>query len=304
MGSTQKDSRAGLFIALTFSVSWGMAAGFYFLGGTWYTLPATLLGMAYMFVPMAMAIIVLKFTSREPIRYALGISLRPNRWFLVAWLFPPIAAFAALGISLLLPGIEYDSSMEGMFEQFKTVLPPGRIEKMKQQADTLPIHPMWLGLVMGLLAGVTVNAVAAFGEEAGWRGFLQRQWRHMGFWKSSVLIGAVWGIWHAPLILQGHNYPQHPVTGVVMMTGFCVLLAPILSYIRLRSGSVIAAAIAHGTLNGTAALSVITIRGGNDLLVGLTGASGFIVLALANLTLLLHDRFPASERIAEWPVRT
>ena len=83
-------------------------------------------------------------------------------------------------------------------------------------------------------------------EEIGWRGLLQRELGFMEFWKSSLTIGVIWGIWHAPIILQGHNYPEHPVIGVFMMTIWCILLAPIFSYIRLKSKSVIAAAIMHG----------------------------------------------------------
>ena len=40
-----------------------------------------------------------------------------------------------------------------------------------------------------LIAGVTVNAVAGFGEELGWRGFLQKELAFLGFWRSSLLIG-------------------------------------------------------------------------------------------------------------------
>ena len=33
-----------------------------------------------------------------------------------------------------------------------------------------------------------------------------------------LIFGLIWGIWHAPFIFQGHNYPQYPVAGVFMMT--------------------------------------------------------------------------------------
>ena len=45
----------------------------------------------------------------------------------------------------------------------------------------------------------------------------------MGFLKTSVLTGFIWGVWHAPIILQGHNYPQHPVAGVTGLAGFITL---------------------------------------------------------------------------------
>jgi len=125
-------------------------------------------------------------------------------------------------------------------------------------------------------------------RKLGWRGLLLRELGRMGFWRASALIGLIWGIWHAPLILQGHNYPQHPVEGVFMMIIFCLLLSPIFSYIRIKSGSVIAAAILHGTLNATGGLSIMIVNG-NDLVTGVTGASGFIILSILNLLIFVLD---------------
>ncbi|MEK7847611.1 MAG: CPBP family intramembrane glutamic endopeptidase, partial [Chloroflexota bacterium] len=276
-GNTRK---AGLFLGLTFSASWLMAGLFYILGGRWNTPAAVAVAVAYMSVPMTAAIIVQKVIFREPLRGPLGISFRPNRWFLVAWLLPPATAFATIGVSLLLPGVEYSPEMAGMFERFRSLLTPEQLEEMKRQAATLPVHPIWLGLAQGLVAGITVNAVAGFGEELGWRGLLLKELGHLGFWRCSALIGLIWGVWHAPLILQGHNYPQHPVAGAFMMVAFTLLLSPIFSYVRLRANSVIAAAIVHGSLNATLGLALIVVKGGNDLLIGGTGLAGFIVLAL------------------------
>ena len=282
--------KALLFIGLTFLFSYLLATLFYLAGGRWNTPAATLVGVGYMFIPMIMAIIVHKVIYKEPLKAPLGISWRFNRWWLVAWLLPPIVAFATLGVSLLFPVIEYSPEMAGIFEMFEGVLPPEQLLQMENQMDAFPIHVIWISLLQGLIAGITINAVAGFGEELGWRGLLQREFGHLGFWKSSALIGIIWGIWHAPMILQGHNYPQYPVAGVFMMIGWCMLLAPIFSYVRLKAKSVIAAAIIHGSLNGTAGLSIMLVKGGNDLIVGVTGAAGFIVLAIVNLLIFLFDR--------------
>ena len=285
----EKAKKIGLFIGITFFLSWLMAILFFLLGGRWNTPVATIIGVAYMFVPMVSAIIVQKYLYKEPLKKPLGISFKLNRWFLVAWFLPPIIAFAAIGISLLFPQVEYSSEMAGLLEKFRGILPPETLEQMESQMATFPVHPIWIALGQGLIAGITINAVAGFGEELGWRGFLQRELGYMGFWKSSTLIGIIWGIWHAPIILQGHNYPQHRIEGVFMMIVFCLLLAPIISYVRLKAKSVIAAAILHGSLNGTAGLAIMVVKGGSDLLVGVTGAAGFIILALINLFIFTFD---------------
>lgn len=283
--------KAILFICLTFLVNWLMAALFFAFGGKWGSPSSLAFAAAYMFVPMVMSIVVQKFIYKEPLKQPLGISFKLNRWFLIAWLLPPVIAFACLGVSLLLPGIEYSPSMEGLFERFESLLTPEQLRQMENQANLLPVPPIWAGLLLGLIAGVTINAVAGFGEELGWRGLLQREFAYMGFWKSSIVIGVIWGIWHAPVVLQGHNYPQHRLFGVLMMTSLALLLAPIFSYIRLKANSVIAAAIMHGTLNATAGLSIVFIKGGSDLTVGIAGLAGFIVFACVNIGLLVYDRF-------------
>ncbi len=289
--------KTAIFVALTYFFSYSLANVYLALGGKWVQPGSTIIALAYMFIPMIMAIVIQRFIYKQPVRGPLGISFKFNRWFLVAWLLPPAIAFATLGVSLLFPGVQYTPGMEGMYERFQSTLTPEQIEEMKRQAAGLSVHPVWLGLLEGLIAGITVNAVAGFGEELGWRGLLQRELSYLGFWKASAVIGLIWGLWHAPIILQGHNYPQHPLAGVGMMTVFTLLLSPIFSYIRLKAKSVIAAAILHGTLNGTFGLAVFLIRGGDDLTVGVTGLAGFVVLGLANIAFVVYDRVWAKERL-------
>jgi membrane protease YdiL (CAAX protease family) len=285
--------RSVVFIGLTFLVNWSCAWLFFTWGGRWGTPSASAFGAAYMFVPMLVALLVQKGLCHEPVMEPLGISFRLNRWFLAAWLLPLVIVLTTLGVSLLLPGIEYSPQMEGMRERCASLLTPEQMQQLKERTAGTPLGIILaLVLVGGLFAGITINAVAGFGEELGWRGFLQKEWAFLGFWRSSLLIGLVWGLWHAPLILQGHNYPQHPVAGVFMMTIMCVLLAPIFGYIRVKARSVIAAAIIHGTFNAIYGLAILPIRGGSDLTTGVTGLPGFLVLAAVILLLWRHHPNP------------
>ncbi len=279
----QNNRKVFIFVSLTFVLSYLLIFLYLAFGGKWVMPGSLIIATAYMFIPMVVTIIIQKVMYKEPVKKPLGISFKFNRWFLVAWLLPVMLAFATLGVSLLFPGVEYSPEMAGIFERFESTLSPEQLEQMKAQADAFPLHPFWIGLLQGLIAGITINAVAAFGEELGWRGFLQKELGYLGFWKSSVVIGLIWGVWHVPIILQGHNYPEHPQAGVFMMIVFTLLLSPIFSYVRLKAKSVIAAAIIHGSLNATVGLPLIVIKGGNDLIIGGTGLAGFIVLALTNL---------------------
>ncbi len=286
-----------LFVGLTFFLSYLLIFLYLSLGGKWIMPGSLIVATTYMFIPMLTAIIVQKVMYKENIKEPLGISFKLNRWFLIAWLLPVIITFLTLGISLLLPFVEYSPEMAGFYERLASTLNPEQMAQMKAQAMAFPLHPFWIGLLQGLVAGITINAIAGFGEELGWRGFLQKELDYLGFWKSSIVIGLIWGIWHAPIILQGHNYPEHPQAGVFMMIIFTLLISPIFSYVRLKAKSVIAAAIIHGSLNATTGLPLMVIKGGNDLSVGITGLAGFIALSLVNLGLVIYDRYFAQEKI-------
>ncbi|WP_226889034.1 CPBP family intramembrane glutamic endopeptidase [Nostoc sp. MG11] len=258
---------------------------------------ALIVTAVYMFIPMLIAIITQKLIYRESLK-SLGLSWKLNKWFLVAWLLPLIIVFATLAISLLFPGVEYSPTMSEELERIKSIVTPEELKQIQSDLAAVPSYVLILTRILqGLIAGVTINAVFGFGEELGWRGLLQTELNFMGFWKSSAIIGLTWGVWHAPLILQGHNYPQHPQIGVLMMTILTLLLSPIYSYIRIKSKSVIAAAIMHGTTNALAVLPISLIKGGNDLTVGITGLAGLIAIAIVIIGLFAYDYFLAKEPV-------
>ncbi len=134
-------------------------------------------------------------------------------------------------------------------------------EDMMDEAPFSPVVMFWLMILQGIIAGPTINAIAALGEELGWRGFLLKETASVGFWKSALFIGFIWGIWHAPLFLMGHNYPGFEVAGVFMMTLWCILLSPLFSYITIKANNVIAAAILHGSINAVAGPAIMPLEG-------------------------------------------
>ncbi len=284
---------------ITFVISFTTAGIYKLMGGTGAgTAGFTILGAVYMFIPAISVLIVKKIIHKDKIKTDLLISFKINIWFFVAWLLMPIIIFSTLGINLIFPNVSYNPEMTGFLDRFSNVMTPEQIEQMQASIDALPINLIWIILIQGLIAGVTINALAAFGEELGWRGFLLNAFKEMKFFKASIIIGVIWGIWHAPLILMGHNYPQHPQTGVVMMVFLCILITPLLLYVTIKSKSVIAAAIMHGTMNATAGISIMAISGGNDLTSGIAGFAGFITLTLFLILLFLYDFFISKDKIS------
>jgi membrane protease YdiL (CAAX protease family) len=302
MGETMNDAvnkkKVLSFLGLTFLVDWLLAGLMYLSGGKLNTTGGLAMSIAYMFVPMIMAIVVTKLIYHEPIKEPLGISFRPNRWWLAAWLIPPAISLGAFGVALLFPHVTYSPEMAGIYEHFGKVFTPEQVDRIRKQQELFPIHPFWLAVAQGLIVGPTLNALFAFGEELGWRGFLQKELGPLGFMRASALIGLIWGVWHAPIILMGHNFPDHPVAGAFLWTVNCVNLGIVFSYVRVRARSVIAAAVMHGTYNATWAVSIILLAGIDDLVTGLQGIAGMIATASVAVLLLAFDRFVSKEPIA------
>lgn len=260
------------------------------MGGKLQDPSAMIFLVFYMFIPAISAVTVLKIYG-ELTGEALGVSFKFNKWFLVAWLLPVLIVFASLGLSLLVPGVEYSPSMGGLLERFEGIIPEDAMKKLEASLKDLPIPAIVFALLLGLASGISINSVVALGEELGWRGFLFGELGFLGFWKSSFLIGLIWGVWHTPFILQGLNYPQHPIEGVFMMILFCILLSPIFNFIRFKSNSVLAAAIVHGTLNGAGGISIVFIKGGSDIITGINGIIGLTLLAIINAVTYLTIKF-------------
>ncbi|MBK6728277.1 MAG: CPBP family intramembrane metalloprotease [Xanthomonadales bacterium] len=271
-----------VFLVLAYAISWGVSE----LGFRMLQLPAVAVGVAFMFGPALAAVLTTKFVLRRPIA-SLGPWWRPNRWLAVAVIAPMLFTFAWIAISPLVPGLSVALDSQGLIDNVLTSVPADQQAMVRGELEKLggALLPMLL-LQMTLVAagvGMTLNAVAAFGEELGWRGFLHQHLATMGFWSRAALVGFFWGLWHLPLTLRGHNYPSHPELGVAMMIAFCLLLAPAFEWIRARSGCVIGPTWLHGTLNALGGAGALV--GGSDLMRGPAGAAGMIVLAAFNLGL-------------------
>lgn len=168
-------------------------------------------------------------------------------------------------------------------------------------ADVPPVPVLVLaGLVGGIIAGLTVNGVLAFGEEYGWRGYLWDRLRGRGRSATILGIGTLWGLWHAPLILiVGLNYPDQRIAGVAAMVLFAVAASWPLDELRRASDSPVAPAVLHGAINGSAGVLLLVI-GGDRLWAaptGLLGALAFIPAgAVAKWARTRTTRPPVAQR--------
>ena len=161
--------------------------------------------------------------------------------------------------------------------------------------STLP--PAWLllviALVSGIIGGFSFNAIAALGEEVGWRGWWASQRQGQNFWVNAVVIGTIWGLWHLPINMVGYNYPgANRVAACSMFVVYCICAGSLLLELRNRSHSIYPAAVAHSTINGLVGICALFMDSSPTmwLVYSPTGVVGCVILVV--ITLVLR-RIPA-----------
>lgn len=264
--------------------------------------------MFYMFLPAIVALLLRAVEGRASVRrpHALRVKVgfgddpmlkfRPRWSWLVAILSVPVMVALSIAISSLFT--EVVGMKEGLLAMMTASgmanIPEGAMAELDKLTDGLMLA---ITLLSGLGAGVTINALFAFGEEYGWRAYMVDALRGRRFIPSALVIGVVWGLWHFPLILMGHNgYPNRPL-GVAVMVLFCLLAGVVELYFVCKSGTVWPAVFIHGVVNAIAGVSVIMMPTGNALLTGMTGLAGAAAMVVIIALLWLYDRFVSHDNI-------
>ena len=283
------------FLGLAFGISWMGAIVFALTGVELGSLRGTVLVvLVYMWAPAVAAILVQRWHG-ESIRAGCGLRRGRLRWVGLAWVTPVGLLALTIGIGVLFPEVSFTTDYGAFLRGLG--LPEEQVEASVAVLEGLPVPPGVFLVGQGLVAGLTINAVAALGEELGWRGLLLRELSPLGFWRLSLLTGVVWGVWHAPLIVQGHNFPDAPFAGIVVMTGWTVAASPLFTYLTVRARSVLAATLLHGSFNAVASLSLVYLTGAGALLVGPVGIAGIGAGLLATAACVVHDRYVAVDRV-------
>jgi len=285
-----------IFTLVVCLVSWAFAALMYFGIGIHnatekpflYTICATV----YMFMPMLCAM-AMQLIKGERFGETSLLKFKLNWTWLIAWILPLVIVAVTIVVNSLMPNTELGFHVPNLPNIDN--LPEEQQEMMQRLSN--PKFVILTSLLSGFLAGITINAVCAFGEEYAWRNYLVNALKKKNFWIVCLFVGIVWGFWHFPLILMGHNYPTHHVEGVFMMVAMCLALTPIEVYLVLKAKSVIPAAIFHGTFNAFAGFNTLFISGGNDLLNGCPGLSGIITMLIITAIIFIIDRFFTEDNI-------
>ncbi len=167
------------------------------------------------------------------------------------------------------------------------------VTKLYPAGATASIPPMALlasTILNVIIIGPILGLIITFGEEYGWRGYLQSELVHLGRVRGVGLLGIIWGVWHWPIILMGYNYPGQPVLGPLLMTGYTVVLSYFLAYAVFKSKGVWTAAYLHALNNQ--ALSFFLVAVVTPVSVVMSFGMGIPALVLCALVVLLLLRDP------------
>lgn len=292
-----RDIRSvAIFTAIAFALAWLVALPLW-LGNGLATPVFPIIAVAMMATPSIAALIVVFFIDR-PARKARALGLWPLKpvgrligYSLLGIFVPIVLALAALPIGALL-GV-YPADFVG-FSGFEEAI-NAQLQAVGASAMSLPIGALVAVQLLLLPLAAFLNLLPALGEELGWRGWLLPKLLPLGVVPAILVSGVIWGLWHAPLILLGYNYPGVPGwLGVTMMTGMCVVFGAVFGWLRLRSDSIWPAALAHAALNGAAGTYLVFAAAGEHLdttQAGVLGWSGWILPIALVIVLLATGQF-------------
>lgn len=161
-------------------------------------------------------------------------------------------------------------------------------------AFTLPGSDFWANALVLAITG----PILAFTEEIGWRGYLLPRLSWLGERRAMLVVGVVWAAWHLPYILLTPYYHDEGNRWLTLplFTGSVLAFSFFLGYLRLESGSVWPAVLAHFAHNWAFAVVAGIVTTTHPVVFGeyLAGDTGLFVLfgtaLLACLLARVHRR--------------
>ncbi|MBC3795615.1 CPBP family intramembrane glutamic endopeptidase [Acetobacterium tundrae] len=272
--------RLGVFLGIVFILTWGVEFTLMANGG--YSNPYLTLILAGVMLIPAISVILTRLITKEGFK---EFGLKPHfkghiRFYLMGWFGPSLLIIlGAICYYLIFPA-NFDPTMSNLTELYKAK----GVDATASMMTTIFIAQF----AAGMLLSPVLNIITTLGEEIGWRGYLLPKLMERFSARTSILIsGAIWGLWHAPIIAMGHNYGTgysfFPWGGILAMIVFCLFIGSFFSYLAIRTKSVLPSAMAHGSLNGFVGITAFFTIGETSPFIGpvatgIIGGIGFIIV--------------------------
>lgn len=119
-------------------------------------------------------------------------------------------------------------------------------------ADIFSKSETWLFLIQTLVSYLIMFA-PYFGEEYGWRYFLQPIFqKKYGMVKGILLLGVVWGIWHLPLNFFYYTSPAIGIISVANQIVVCITMGIFMGWVYMKTDNVWSVVAIHFLNNNLA----------------------------------------------------
>lgn len=257
------------YLLISFGMTWTVEITLGLLGFSLANPLVQIVSLGWI-APAAAAVIIRRWGTREGFADA-GLALRMRaawRHYLAAWLGPLAFTAAAVGLAAVL----------GMW---RPTLAPLNVAGL----------PWWAVLAVLMLV-VPLLAPLYWGEEFGWTSYLRLRIFPGRPLAATLATGLIWAIWHYPLAFLGYIQFANVALGLLVWTVSFLCQEVILTWLRLRSGSIWTTSVAHAGNNMTLSLLTGTLLGDSY---GATAVTAIITAPMAVVAawILLSGRYEA-----------
>lgn len=321
-----------LFLIITFVITFSMGLVMFFALKNNNEIDAGAFGLVQMFYPALAAIIAKIYYDKENIpkdlrkffNIYIGISvIAVGVLILGIFVFPTKTTAILNGFIMIVSVITFimiiigqDTSYEKISmvftKNFKTVailsllfvglkiimilfsgfIYGGLSEVLKELMPKIIVAIVTLPLV------VIFSFIIFFGEELGWREYLQVRLQILFGKKIGVIIlGFIWGIWHLPLCFMLYS-PATPIYCVITHVFFCIFLGIFLGFVYMKTKNLWSVMIIHSINNSIA----VSANNGEyaQVITSMDLIWGVIICAIVFLPFIFTKEYKGEIKEIQW----
>ena len=217
------------------------------------------------------------------------------RWILIAWFVPAILGMVGAALYFLLVPNAFDTT----FAYVRTLLGNEGLSQLESNGLSGQTYAI-ISAVSAITYAPFVNMLFAVGEEAGWRGTMYPILKdRFGIIRGRLLGGAIWGVWHWPIMLltgyeYGTTYWGAPVTGPLLFCIITITMGILFDFLYGKTSCIWVPALCHGAINAFAGVPTLFLNPAyaDKLLLGplIIGVISGLPLMLTALILSLREK--------------